>query len=287
MMIVSRGRTPCGGGPALVLAAAMLGAGPAAVFAADYSAHVESYERRLLQLGFSPGVIDGRFDMKLAEAIRAFQRSQDMPEDGGLTRDVRAALDRLVPVVDLSPRDAPDAELVGEILRGADLDLDRAMPALSPVLGLSKASELSAVLADPPAVQLPEPSPAQLPEPVAQPRRRADSEPEPARPVGGDSPPQVKTTPGSAAALTQPKASAQEHPYRGIAPSESSPAVEAAERALQRAGYSPGRMDGAFDFALFEAIKAFQRDQGLEISGRLNRETRAALDRLEAPAFAD
>jgi peptidoglycan hydrolase-like protein with peptidoglycan-binding domain len=49
--------------------------------------------------------------------------------------------------------------------------------------------------------------------------------------------------------------------------------MKAAEQALQAKGYSPGRLDGMADDAARSAIRSFQKDKGLPITGTIDRRT--------------
>ena len=55
------------------------------------------------------------------------------------------------------------------------------------------------------------------------------------------------------------------------------PEVEALQRALERAGFSPGTPDGVFGARTEAAVRAFQRANGLQADGIVGPRTRAAL----------
>jgi peptidoglycan hydrolase-like protein with peptidoglycan-binding domain len=59
------------------------------------------------------------------------------------------------------------------------------------------------------------------------------------------------------------------------------------QEALRDFGYAPGPSDGMMDFSTASALRAFQRQEGLRVTGRANPETLAALgieDRLSRRA---
>lgn len=59
-----------------------------------------------------------------------------------------------------------------------------------------------------------------------------------------------------------------------------------AQEALRRSGYAPGPVDGLMDFETASALRDFQRDHALRVTGRATPETLAALgieDRLRLP----
>lgn len=49
------------------------------------------------------------------------------------------------------------------------------------------------------------------------------------------------------------------------------------QETLQSFGYAPGAIDGIMRFETASALRAFQREQGLKITGQANPETLAAL----------
>jgi peptidoglycan hydrolase-like protein with peptidoglycan-binding domain len=55
------------------------------------------------------------------------------------------------------------------------------------------------------------------------------------------------------------------------------PVAEAAEMALAQRGFNPGEIDGNLDENAREALKRFQRDANLEVTGTLNQATARAL----------
>jgi len=50
-----------------------------------------------------------------------------------------------------------------------------------------------------------------------------------------------------------------------------------AQKALKENGYNPGGIDGIWGNATQSAVKKFQRDVGLPISGQLDEQTKAKL----------
>jgi len=49
------------------------------------------------------------------------------------------------------------------------------------------------------------------------------------------------------------------------------------QETLRSFGYAPGAMDGVMRFETASALRAFQREQGLQVTGQANPETLAAL----------
>jgi ankyrin repeat protein len=60
--------------------------------------------------------------------------------------------------------------------------------------------------------------------------------------------------------------------------------VYQAQRKLKELGYDPGRTDGIFGEKTKAAVRYFQRDNGLPVSGRLDKQTIAMLSALKPPA---
>ncbi|MBF0217087.1 MAG: peptidoglycan-binding protein [Candidatus Omnitrophica bacterium] len=57
-------------------------------------------------------------------------------------------------------------------------------------------------------------------------------------------------------------------------------AVLAVERALKADGFSPGNVDGAIDLGTRNAIREFQKANGLKVTGFVNRRTLGELDKV-------
>lgn len=54
--------------------------------------------------------------------------------------------------------------------------------------------------------------------------------------------------------------------------------VKNAQEILKWLGYPPGRNDGYFNESTMKAVRAFQRENGLKVSGKIDKKTAAALD---------
>jgi len=55
--------------------------------------------------------------------------------------------------------------------------------------------------------------------------------------------------------------------------------VRGVQQALLEAGYDPGPIDGIMGPKTTSALKDFQKKEGLQVTGRLNAETQARLER--------
>lgn len=97
---------------------------------AQGSPYIQEIEQQLLELGFDPGPVDGRFDSRLTAAINAFKASRNLPQDGLLDTRTRELLARATapqpvpspPVVRMPPvspplnqATLPDASLPGTV----------------------------------------------------------------------------------------------------------------------------------------------------------------------------
>ena len=75
--------------------------------------------------------------------------------------------------------------------------------------------------------------------------------------------------------------------FAGLMPPDIAPAygqiVYQIQIKLKNLGYNPGPLDGIWGKKTEEAVKAFQRDNGLAATGKIDRRTKAKLD-LETPA---
>lgn len=70
-----------------------------------------------------------------------------------------------------------------------------------------------------------------------------------------------------------------------LAKGASGPAVLRAQVMLDRAGFSPGVIDGSYGMLMERALKAFQQSKGLTVTGKLDEATWAALPREPHPAL--
>lgn len=86
--------------------------------------------------------------------------------------------------------------------------------------------------------------------------------------------PTVKTTPATTTVTTAP---AIQVPTTPLKPGASGADVKLLQRALARAGYSTGGVDGTYGPATSAAVSAFQRAQGLSADGVAGPKTLAAL----------
>jgi len=58
--------------------------------------------------------------------------------------------------------------------------------------------------------------------------------------------------------------------YRSLASSDTGDDVKALQNALKAAGYDPGTIDGTYGTGTFDAVEAWQTDQGLTVDGKFN-----------------
>jgi putative peptidoglycan binding protein len=93
-------------------------------------------------------------------------------------------------------------------------------------------------------------------------------------PTSSESP--VTTTTRAAAT---PSAQSPAVPTAPLKPGDSGAAVKQLQRALQRAGYSPGTVDGDYGNATRQAVTRFQQARGLAADGVAGPQTLAALRR--------
>ncbi|EDL66046.1 S41 family peptidase [Bacillus sp. SG-1] len=63
------------------------------------------------------------------------------------------------------------------------------------------------------------------------------------------------------------------NPDKELKESDLSDQVKAAEEMLKAGGYNPGKADGFYDEQTTEAVRAFQEEEGLEVTGNLNSES--------------
>ena len=63
------------------------------------------------------------------------------------------------------------------------------------------------------------------------------------------------------------------NPDKELKESDLSDQVKAAEEMLKAGGYDPGKADGFYDEQTTEAVRAFQEEEGLEVTGNLNSES--------------
>ncbi|HSK27712.1 MAG TPA: N-acetylmuramoyl-L-alanine amidase [Jiangellales bacterium] len=90
---------------------------------------VIALQRRLTELGFDVGRVDGVFETRTAAALREFQRNVGLPADGTCGPSTFKALDRLVPRV---TGGRPDSLRASEALRRAGKRLSGKIVVLDP-----------------------------------------------------------------------------------------------------------------------------------------------------------
>lgn len=86
-----------------------------------------------------------------------------------------------------------------------------------------------------------------------------------------------------APAFTEASVNSMETP--SLAKGASGPAVLRAQVMLDRAGFSPGVVDGSYGMLMDRALRAFQEARGLPVTGKLDKATWAALPRERHPAL--
>jgi N-acetylmuramoyl-L-alanine amidase len=94
---------------------------------------VVALQRRLLDLGFKVGKVDGRFGVQTEQAVRDFQRNVGVPADGTCGPATLKALARLAPIV---RGGSPNAMRAQERLRRAGPQLTGKVVAVDPSVGL-------------------------------------------------------------------------------------------------------------------------------------------------------
>lgn len=75
---------------------------------------------------------------------------------------------------------------------------------------------------------------------------------------------------GSSSASGQSNSAAKKKRTKTVPKEGSSPQVKQVERLLKKLGYAPGRVDGVEDASLTKAIKKFQKDHKLKVTGKVS-----------------
>jgi lysozyme family protein len=87
--------------------------------------------------------------------------------------------------------------------------------------------------------------------------------------------PATRSTPATTSTVTHPKTPVPAGPLK---PGDQGPAVSELQRALKRAGYSPGTIDGVYGSGTTQAVTSFQQAKGLTADGIAGAQTLAALE---------
>jgi hypothetical protein len=85
------------------------------------------------------------------------------------------------------------------------------------------------------------------------------------------------TTAATTTAPTTPTTPATPAPTAPLKPGDSGDQVKVLQRALEKLGYSPGKIDGDYGPSTTAAVKAFQKANGLDADGVVGPKTREAL----------
>src|SRR5687768_13337274 len=98
----------------------------------------------------------------------------------------------------------------------------------------------------------------------------------------------VAQDPNRSAATEATSSSAQQEELAGTSSAKGQAQIDGnilhAQVLLDRAGFSPGVIDGLEGLSFHEALRGFQTSRGLEVTGELDQPTRAALLQDQAPS---
>lgn len=244
-------------------------------------AEIEEFQRLLLALGHDPKGVDGRLGSGTQEALRAFQRAQNLPADGYATADLLNRLRRVAgvaapapaaPILTAGPMTSPPP------LAPAPVWTPQPQPYPQPP-ALSGDRWLTAPVPQPtPGAPVYAPQPGYAPQPYAPQPYAPQPGYAPAHPGGGMAP---VRSPGDHGAL---RGAAQEEtrwvraPLPAAAPAAAvDPQLQRVQSRLAQLGYDVGPADGRMGQRTATAIAAASASAGLPPRGDLTPEFLRAL----------
>lgn len=226
----------------------------------EKSRDIKILEQRLAKLGYRVGKADGVFGRDTAEAVKAFRGDQKELADGAgwLAKKARAVLRREVGALSHSPerrRVAPSkAQTRADRLTATEVRAGIAEGATgASVANIQK--RLRAAGFDPKRTS------GTFDERTAGAVKAFQRKSK--LPATGIVDGKTWKALSKSYILTNSKAS----PAQSIG--ERSGAVKASEALLQKMGFNPGKVDGLFDRSTLKAVRAFERQQGMEVNGAI------------------
>lgn len=227
----------------------------------EKSRDIKTLEQRLSRLGYRVGKADGIFGRDTAEAVKAFRADQkELPDGAGwLAKKARAVLRREVGALSHAPERRRVAPSKAQA-RADQVTTNKARGGFGEgevgahVTNVQK--HLRAAGFDPKSVA------GTFDERTAGAleafQRRSKL------PATGEVDARTWKALKKSFILTSSKAS----PAQGLW--ERSGAVKASETLLKKLGFNPGKLDGLFDRSTLKAVRAFERQQGLEVNGLIS-----------------
>lgn len=222
----------------------------------DRGAEVAALQTRLRSLGYFHNSSTGFFGRKTEAAVVKFQRSQGLAADGQVGSRTLAALQ--------APRSATSSPTDGDRSKPARVQVNRAPRA--------EANVPPSPSPRPPVMPIsPTPSPTVAVSPVpATPLAPPVPQPSPAgSPATSPSPKPEAIAPGSPA----PSPGAMV-----LSPGASGPAVADLQQQLRDAGYLDGPVTGFYGNFTEQAVRQFQQEKGLPVTGTVTVETLKELE---------
>ncbi|HHU48103.1 MAG: SpoIID/LytB domain-containing protein [Caldicoprobacterales bacterium] len=224
---------------------------------------VKILQRRLNELGFNCGAVDGSFGSKTLSAVRAFQKSRGLEVDGVVGPKTRAALNSGQPPVDegsnnqLPDRGGSTDKITVTLRKGSKGSqvkiLQRRLNELGFNCGAVDGSFGSKTLS---AVRAFQKSRGLEVDGVVGPKTRAALN-------SGQLPDQGSSTDKITVTLRKGSKGSQ---------------VKILQRRLNELGFNCGAVDGSFGSKTLSAVRAFQKSRGLAVDGVVGPKTRAALN---------
>lgn len=230
---------------------------PARAASSPKSTLVLAVQRELAERGYDPGAADGSPGQKTGAAIKAYQRTHNLPETG-------LATDQLLKQI-----------LFGETAALASADKPARVKAAEPKRAPEKPTEAKRTVEKPAETK-------RIVEQAAETKRTVEKPAETKRTVekpaeterAADKPGEIKIVRVKTIDINpaDAKSNAETRPLAPATTGSAAPAgvVRDVQQVLADLGYTPGQIDGEPGAGTRKAITAFEKDRGLKPSGEIS-----------------
>ncbi|MDP3233622.1 MAG: peptidoglycan-binding protein [Myxococcales bacterium] len=235
---------------------------------------VREAERLLKRAGFSPGTVDGKTSPALTKALQEFQAAWGLPTSGAPDARTMAKLRHTGERIADHRKEKDGFVSVGQKSDGIKT-IERRLQTLGYDVGKvdgiysrETAAAVKAFKADQPDIRNTSGAIAEHGRKVLRDEVRALAHDPQRRRLDPTKAQRILDTRTAKAAMA-----VHANGEKGLGEGSKGPAVENVQKHLRAAGYDPQHTNGVFDERTAGALKAFQRQSGLEPSGRVDAQT--------------